>query len=57
VTPRFDDEHESAIRARLKSYYDTTQPLKAYYGQKGILREVDGTQSPDDVFSSIVAAL
>jgi adenylate kinase len=57
VTPRIDDEDEEAIRARLKSYHDTTEPLKAYYGDVGILREVAGTQSPDDVFSSIVSAL
>lgn len=57
VTPRADDEDEATIRARLTSYHDTTEPLKAYYGEKGILREVDGTQSPDDVFSSIVSAL
>jgi adenylate kinase len=57
VTPRVDDEHEEAIRARLKSYHDTTEPLKAYYGEKGILREIDGTQGPDDVFSGIVSAL
>ncbi|MQA99618.1 MAG: adenylate kinase [Actinobacteria bacterium] len=57
VTPRADDEDEEAIRARLRSYHDTTEPLKVYYGEKGILREVDGTQSPDDVFSSIVSAL
>jgi adenylate kinase len=57
VTPRADDEQADAIRARLRSYHDTTEPLKAYYGEKGILREVDGTQSPDDVFSSIVSAL
>lgn len=57
VTPRADDEDEETISARLKSYHDITEPLKAYYGEKGILREVDGTQSPDDVFSSIVSAL
>jgi adenylate kinase len=57
VVPRSDDEDEATISARLKSYHATTEPLKAYYGDKGILREIDGTQDPDDVFSSIVSAL
>ena len=57
VEPRLDDEDEAAIRARLESYHRTTEPLKTYYEEKGILREIDGTQNPDDVFSSIVAAL
>jgi adenylate kinase len=57
VTPRADDEGSETIRARLRSYHETTEPLKAYYGEKGILREVDGTQPPDDTFSSIVSAL
>jgi adenylate kinase len=57
VVARSDDGEEATIRARLKDYHDITEPLKAYYGDKRILREVDGTQPPDETFGSIVSAL
>lgn len=57
VVARDDDGDEATIRARLRSYHEITEPLKEYYQERGILREIDGTQGPDDVFSSIVGSL
>lgn len=57
VVARSDDQDEAAIRERLRLYLDQTAPLKAYYGARGVLRDIDGTGTPDDVFNRIVAAL
>jgi adenylate kinase len=57
VVGRTDDVEEETIRARLKLYYDQTEPMKAYYADRGILKVVDGVGTPDAVFDRIVAAL
>ena len=57
VVERVDDHEEATVRKRLKTYHDQTEPLTAYYAERGLLREVDGTAAPDEVFQSVVAAL
>jgi adenylate kinase len=57
VVERTDDLDEAAIRQRLELYYEQTEPLKAYYEERGLLREIDGRRSPDEVFAQIVAVL
>ena len=51
------DDHEETIRKRLSLYHSQTEPLKAYYDAKGILRTVDGLGTPDDVFQRITSAI
>jgi adenylate kinase len=51
------DDNEPAVRQRLGLYRDQIEPLKAYYGQRGLLREVDGRGSPQEVFDRIVGML
>ncbi len=53
---RQDDEVET-IRERLEQYRALTEPLTDYYEQKGILRRIDGTGSPDEVFERIKQAV
>ena len=57
VEGRFDDQKEVTIRGRLRLYHEQTEPLKEYYDNKGLLREIDGTASPDEVFEKIVTAI
>jgi adenylate kinase len=57
VVERTDDLDEGAIRKRLELYREQTEPLKAYYEDRGLLREIDGTRSSDEVFARIVAVL
>jgi adenylate kinase len=57
VVERTDDHEEETVRKRLKLYHEQTEPLKKYYDDKGLLREFDGTGSPDEVFSRIVTAI
>ncbi len=52
-----DDDKEETVKARLKAYHDQTQPLIEYYSNKGILKEVDGTQDVNKVFDDITAIL
>ena len=54
---RRSDDDEDNIRDRLKVYHDQTEPLKAYYDARGILREVDGEGTMDEVFDRLVAVL
>jgi adenylate kinase len=58
VEARTDDLDEAAIRERLRAYHEQTEPLKAYYARRGLLRAVDGASgTPDEVFARIVAVL
>ncbi len=53
---RSDDQPET-VRKRLSVYHEQTQPLIDYYKAKGLVADVDGTQSMEDVFQTIVARL
>ena len=52
-----DDDKPETVQNRLKVYHDQTQPLIDFYGQKGVLKEVDGTQDMNAVFEDIVKIL
>ncbi|KAA3656149.1 MAG: adenylate kinase [Calditrichaeota bacterium] len=47
------DDNEQVIRNRLKEYYDKTLPVLKFYQERGILHEIDGSKSIDDVKSQI----
>ena len=49
---RDDDKPETMVR-RLKVYEEQTQPLIAYYEQKGLLFRVDGDNEIDAVYAEI----
>ncbi len=49
-----DDDQEDTIGARLEVYDRQTAPLLAFYRQRGLLREVDGIGSQDQVFARIL---
>jgi adenylate kinase len=52
-----DDDTESVIRNRLKVYHDQTAPLVSWYGEKGKLRTVDASGSPEEILLKIQAVL
>lgn len=56
LTQREDDKSETVVR-RIKVYMEQTAPLIAYYGAKGLLVEVDGTRSIEEVSQRMLAAL
>jgi adenylate kinase len=56
VIQRQDDEPQT-VKARLKTYTLQTKPLIVYYAEKGLLVNIDGNRSIDDVFEDIVKIL
>ena len=52
-----DDDQEATVRNRLFVYYKQTAPLIGYYYAKGILREVNGAQSIEDVHQALRAVV
>jgi adenylate kinase len=52
-----DDDKEEAIRARLKTYENQTQPLIDYYRKEGLLRAVDGQGDVKEIYARIREAM
>jgi adenylate kinase len=52
-----EDDKPEVIRHRLDQYRSKTEPLVDYYEEKGLLRRVDGSLSPDEVGDRIRALL
>jgi adenylate kinase len=52
-----DDDKPEVIRNRLDVYHKQTEPLVDYYDQKGLMRRIDGTRSPDEVHDHIRAVI
>jgi adenylate kinase len=51
------DDNEDAIRTRMGVYHEQTAPLVDYYRRRGILVEVDGLGSVEEVAKRIEEAL
>ncbi len=54
---RAEDEDEGAIRRRLELFDRETEPLLAFYKDRGLLARVDAKGDPDEVTGRIAAAL
>lgn len=52
ISGRPDDNRET-IEARLQVYYRQTSPLKDFYRERGILREIMGVGTIDEIFMAI----
>jgi adenylate kinase len=52
LTQRADDTAEK-VRVRLETYNRETAPLLDYYQRTGRLHRVDGTRSPEEIYSDI----
>jgi adenylate kinase len=52
-----DDDREETINARLSVYEKQTAPLVSYYRGRGILREIDGAGSVEEIRKRIVKAV
>ncbi|MFA1611920.1 adenylate kinase [Halobellus rubicundus] len=49
-----DDDTEETVRERLRVYEENTAPVVEHYREEGVLVEVDGEGSPDEVFETLV---
>ncbi len=52
-----DDDNEQTVRDRLRVYKTQTEPLLAYYENKGLLRNISGTGSIDSIFERVIQAV
>jgi len=52
-----DDDKPEVVQKRLQVYHDETEPLVAYYDERGLLRRIDGTRSPTEVHDHVRAVL
>ncbi len=51
------DDAEATVRKRLDTFHAQTEPLKEYYGAKGILVSVEGREEVEDTSAAVLAAL
>lgn len=56
LTQRADDNEET-VKSRLDVYVGQTAPLTEYYKERGVLVDVDGDGTMDEVFETIVRKL
>ena len=47
------DDNQEALRRRFVTYMNSTMPIVEYYRKQGLVREIDGNQSADEVFAEI----
>ncbi len=52
-----EDDKEEIVESRLKTYYELTEPLVEYYKKDGLLKEIDGTGSPENIYAEIKQTL
>jgi adenylate kinase len=52
-----EDDRPETVRERLRVYHRETEPLVAYYDERGLLRRVDGAQDADAVERGIRDAI
>ncbi len=57
VEHRPDSATPEQVQVRFEQYQKSTEPLLAYFREKGVLKEIDGEQTPDQVADAIAAAL
>ena len=48
------DDKPEVVLDRLKVYHEQTEPLKAFYSQKGTLRSVDGRGDRNEITKAII---
>ena len=54
---RRSDDTPEALEQRIAAYRKNTEPLVAYYRQRGILWTVKSAESPEDVFAQITSVV
>jgi len=48
-----EDDTEETARERIRVYEENTAPVVEYFRDKGVLAEVDGEQTPDEVWEDV----
>ena len=51
------DDNPETLATRLREYHEKTEPLLGYYEKRGLLRRIDSSRTPEEVFASVRTAL
>jgi adenylate kinase len=51
------DDREETVRERLRIYHENTESIAAYYREQGLLHEVPGIGSIEQIYNRILEAL
>ncbi len=51
-----DDDKEEVVLERMRVYCELTEPLVEYYGRRGVMREIDGVGTIDEIYERIGTA-
>lgn len=57
IEGRIDDANEDAIRRRIALFHEKTQPVIDAYRAEGVLADVDGEGTMDEVYGRLKAAI
>ncbi len=52
-----EDDKEEIVQSRLNTYHELTEPLDRYYQKQGILKAIEGTESPENIYTKIKQTL
>ncbi len=52
-----DDDNEETMTNRIDVYEKQTSPLVEYYGDRDVLKRINGNQSADEVFNEMLSVL
>jgi len=52
-----EDDAADVVQKRLDVYHEQTEPLVGFYAERGVLQNMDGRRSPDEVFEDCVRAI
>ena len=47
------DDNEESMNTRVKTYFEVTEPIIEYYKEKGVLKTVDSSRTPEETFKDI----
>lgn len=50
------DDNEESLKKRFQTYVHDTMPIIEHYEALGLVRKIDASQSPEDVFEEVKKA-
>lgn len=53
TSQRADDKPE-VVQERLRVYHEQTEPVERHYDKKGMLNNIDGQKTPDEVYAEVM---
>jgi len=52
-----EDDKEEIVQSRLNTFHEMTEPLVRYYQKQGIIKAIDGSDSPENIYTEIKQTL